>query len=108
MSDRGGGKKQGKVDGGLVEQVTLTMAPAELIRVLSPARLRVLAVAREGQLGVAQLARRLRRDARAVSRDVDLLEEHRLVDTSFGDNSGHGLRRIVRPAATKIRLVVTV
>lgn len=93
----------------LAAEKTLQIQPADLIRALTPKRLGVLRVAREEPMGVAQLARRLKRDTRAVSRDVDLLERLGLViDTGYDKNPGHGFRRVVRPAARKITLVVTV
>jgi predicted transcriptional regulator len=91
-------------------EITLTFAnPAQLVRVLSPERRRVLEVAREKPLGVAQLARRLNRDRRAVSRDVDVLEKHGLIVAQpYDSNPGHGMLRVVRPAAARIKLLVTV
>lgn len=98
------------IDTPLRPEITLIFAnPDSLVRVLSPARRRLLEVAREKPLGVAQLARRLKRDRRAVSRDVDVLEKHGLIlNEPYSSNPGHGMLRMVRPAAAKIKLVVTV
>jgi DNA-binding transcriptional ArsR family regulator len=98
------------IDTPLRAEITLSFAnPATLVRVLSPERRRVLEVAREKPRGVMQLARRLKRDRRAVSRDVDLLEKQGLiVDQPYDSNPGHGMLRVVRPVAARIKLVVTV
>jgi predicted transcriptional regulator len=105
-----GGRGNIPIDAPLPAEMTVIFTnPANLVRVLSPERRRVLEVAREKPLGVAQLARRLKRDRRAVSRDVDLLEKHGLIVAQpYDSNPGHGMLRVVRPAAAKIKLVVTV
>jgi predicted transcriptional regulator len=109
MTDKGSAPKPGKLQTGLAPEITITIQnPADAERILSPARRRVLEAAREEPLGVMQLARRLKRDARAVSRDVDLLEKHKVLNSGYEPNPGHGFRRVVRPAAARIRLVVTV
>lgn len=94
----------------LTAEITLPFEdPAALMRVLTPGRRRVIEIAREEPLSVSELARRLKRDIRAVSRDVDLLEKHKVVlNTGYDKQPGQGFRRIVRPAAAKIRLETTV
>jgi DNA-binding transcriptional ArsR family regulator len=110
MADKAGRRNPFSLDTPLPNEVTLTFKnPADVVRVLSPARRRILEVARERPLGLAQLARRLKRDPRAVGRDVNLLEKKGLtVDVGYHLNPGHGFRRVIRPAAKKIHLIVTV
>ena len=43
----------------------------------------------------------LKRDTRAVGRDVDLLERFGLLRTRYEKNPGHGKRRIVESRAAK-------
>lgn len=81
---------------------------ADMLKVLSPQRIRVLRIAKAGAMSVSQLAGELARDTRAVSRDVDLLERLGLLHTSYRANPGHGRLRIVEPRATRYQLVATV
>jgi predicted transcriptional regulator len=81
---------------------------SDMMRILSPQRVRVLRVARQGAAPVSTLASGLNRDTRAVSRDVDLLEQFGLLRTWYQANPGHGKRRIVEPCAEKFQLVATV
>lgn len=94
----------------MAAEITIPFDKAsDLARVLTPARLRLLQVAREEPLDVSKLARKLKRDTRAVSRDVDVLEKLKVIrNVGYATNPGHGFRRIVTPAAAKIRLVLTV
>lgn len=81
---------------------------ADMMKVLSPERVRILSAAREGVHSVSILASELNRDTRAVSRDVDLLERFGLLSTRYEINPGHGKLRIVEPRADKYRLVAMV
>jgi len=82
--------------------------PGDILQILSPQRIRVLEFAKEGAQPVSALASGLKRDTRAVSRDVELLEEFGLLRTRYEANPGHGKRRIVEPRAQKFQLVATV
>ena len=83
--------------------------PADLLRVLSPERLRVLRTIRtRTKPTVSGLAVILKRDRRAVSRDVKLLEELGLLRTRDEANPGHGVRTVVEPLAEKYHLEATV
>jgi predicted transcriptional regulator len=90
-------------------EVTISFeSAADMMKVLSPERVRILDAAREGVYSVSILASELKRDTRAVSRDVDLLEQFGLLSTRYETNPGHGRLRIVEPRAEKYRLVATV
>ena len=78
--------------------------PADMLRVLSAGRIRLLRLAKRRPMAVSELAGGLKRDTRAVSRDVDLLEEFGLVRSSYEVNPGHGKRRIVRSLANTYQL----
>jgi len=100
-----------KLDRGeaLAPEVTISFEDAaDMMRVLSPERVRVLRAARRGKHSVSVLASELRRNLRAVSRDVDLLEQFGLLSTRYQTNRGHGRLRVVEPRAGKYRLVATV
>jgi predicted transcriptional regulator len=93
----------------LAREITISFENAsDMMRILSPQRVRVLRVARQGAAPVSSLASGLNRDTRAVSRDVDLLEQFGLLRTWYQANPGHGKRRIVEPCAEKFQLVATV
>jgi len=92
----------------IASEITVTFADvADMLRVLSTERVRLLRVARKA-LPVSDLAAGLKRDARAVSRDIDLLESFGLIRTRYEINPGHGKRRIVEPQAAKYQLYATI
>lgn len=100
-----------KLDRGeeLAPEVTISFeSAADMMKVLSPERVRILDAAREGVYSVSILASELKRNTRAVSRDVDLLEQFGLLSTRYEINPGHGRLRIVEPRAEKYRLVAMV
>jgi predicted transcriptional regulator len=82
--------------------------PADLVRVLSAERVRVIHAVREKPAPVSELAVTLRRDRKAVKRDVSLLESFGLVSGREEINPGHGRRRIIEPLAAKYQLVATI
>ena len=100
-----------KLDRGLELPPEITVSfesTADMMRVLSAQRVRLLRAARQKPSPVSDLAARLRRDARAVSRDVELLEQFGLVRTRYEINPGHGKRRIVEPCAARYQLVAAI
>ena len=93
----------------IAPEITVTFEDAsDLLRVLSAQRVRLLRAAGKKALPVSDLAVGLKRDARAVSRDIDLLESFGLVRTRYEVNPGHGRRRIVEPRAAKYQLLATI
>ncbi|MHB1698854.1 MAG: HVO_A0114 family putative DNA-binding protein [Acidobacteriaceae bacterium] len=87
------------------QEMVITFEDAsDLVRVLSAERIRLLRAARPHPLPMSQLASGLKRDARAVSRDVALLEQFGLLKTRYEANPGHGKRRIVASTAPKYQL----
>jgi predicted transcriptional regulator len=99
-----------KLDRGeeLAPEITVSFENAsDMMRVLSAQRIRLLRVARK-KATVSDLAVGLRRDTRAVGRDVDLLERFGLLRTRYEKNPGHGKRRIVESRAAKYQLIATI
>lgn len=93
----------------LASEITMTFEnPADLVRVLSAERVRVIHALREKPAPVSELAATLRRDRKAVKRDVTLLESFGLVNAREEINPGHGRRRIIEPLAAKYQLVATI
>lgn len=100
-----------KLDRGerLPPEITMTFEdPADLVRVLSAERVRVIRAVREKPAPVSELAATLRRDRKAVRRDVTLLESFGLVNAREEINPGHGRRKIIEPLAAKYQLVATI
>jgi predicted transcriptional regulator len=83
--------------------------PADLLRVLSGERLRVLYTIRtKTKPTISGLAIILKRDRKAVSRDVKLLEAIGLLRTRDESNPGHGVMTVVEPLTGKYHLTATV
>lgn len=100
-----------KLDSGekLPSEIIMTFEdPADLVRVLSAERVRVLRAVRAKPAAVSELAITLGRDRKAVRRDVSLLEAFGLVDARQEVNPGHGRRTIIEPRAAKYQLVATI
>ncbi len=83
--------------------------PLDLMRVLSAQRVRVLRTVRTRAIKptVTSLAAMLKRDRKAVSRDVKLLESLGLVKMVTERNPGHGTMKVVEPLAEKFYLTAT-
>ena len=100
-----------KLDRGekLPPEITMTFEdPADLVRVLSAERVRVIHAVREKPAPVSELAVILRRDRKAVKRDVTLLESFGLVNSREEINPGHGRKRVIEPRAAKYQLVANI
>jgi predicted transcriptional regulator len=97
-----------KLDKGEVLQPGITITfedPEDLLEVLTSERVRLLRLVKEASQHISALATGLKRDVRAVSRDVSLLEKAGLLRTSFVPNPGHGRLKIVEPVAQEYELV---
>jgi predicted transcriptional regulator len=80
---------------------------SEMMKVLSAERLRLLRASKIAT-PVSVLAGTLKRNARAVSRDIDLLESFGLLRTRYVPNPGHGRRRIVESSAKRYQLIASI
>jgi predicted transcriptional regulator len=79
--------------------------PADLLEILTSERVRLLRRVKEESQQISALAAGLKRDVRAVSRDVSLLERAGLLRTSYQTNPGHGRRKMVESVAQEYKLV---
>ncbi len=79
--------------------------PADLMELLTSARVRLLRRVKGEPQNISALASGLKRNVRAVSRDVSLLEKAGLLRTSYRSNPGHGRLKLVEPVAQEYRLV---
>jgi predicted transcriptional regulator len=86
--------------------ITITFEdPEDLLDVLTSERVRLLRRVRGESQQLSALATSLKRDVRAVSRDVSLLEKAGLLRTSYQINPGHGRKKIVESVAQEYKLV---
>lgn len=82
--------------------------PAEVMRLITPARLALFRAIKEMPGSITQIAERLHRDRSAVKRDVDELARAGLVTVSEEVLPGHGRMKEVRAAVQRISLIVEV
>ena len=80
----------------------------EMRRLLSIERVRLLTVAKNRPVSVSEFAIGLKRDTRAVSCDIDLMESCGRLRAHFEANPGYGKRRIVEPRASRYKLVANI
>src|SRR5208337_2241214 len=86
--------------------ITITFEdPEDLLDVLTSERVRLLRSVKQSPQQISALAAGLKRNVRAVSRDVSLLENAGLLRTSYRTNPGHGRLKIVEPVAQAYKLV---
>jgi predicted transcriptional regulator len=86
--------------------ITITYEdPEDLLDLLTSERVRLLRHVKGESLQLSVLAAGLKRDVRAVSRDVSVLEKAGLLKTSYRPNPGHGRMKIVEPVAQEYKLV---
>lgn len=78
--------------------------PADVLKLLTPARLALFQAARDQPGSITEIAGRLKRDRSAVKRDVDELEKAGLLKTEMQVLPGHGLMKHVRLAARRFNL----
>jgi predicted transcriptional regulator len=76
---------------------------AEMVRLLTPARLNLFQTVKKQTVSIKDLANTLRRDVSAVRRDVVALEKFGIVNSEHIVNPGHGrVRMISAPASISI------
>ncbi len=78
--------------------------PADVLKLLTPARLALFQAARDQPGSITEISGRLKRDRSAVKRDVDELEKAGLLKTEMQVLPGHGLMKHVRLAARRFKL----
>jgi predicted transcriptional regulator len=72
--------------------------------VLTPKRFELLRLSKSGTRSIAELAAAAQRDPSAVSKDIAKLADLGLVHVIVESNAGHGIKKIVRPAAENIEI----
>ena len=76
-----------------------------LLRVLTGRRVLVLKAVKRHPGSITALAKRLKRDRSAVTRDVHLLEQYGVVQVSEKSLPGHGRQKWIRPIAQEIQVI---
>src|ERR1017187_9935157 len=88
--------------------ITITFEdPEDLLEVLTSERVRLLRRVKGQSQQISVLASGLKRDVRAVSRDVSLLEKAGLLRTSYRSNPGHGRLKVVESVAQEYKLIAS-
>lgn len=78
--------------------------PADLLKMLTPARMALISSVKIHPDSISGIAQRLRRDRSAVKRDVDQLHAAGLLKVEATVLSGHGMMKRVSLVAHKLRL----
>ena len=78
-----------------------------LLRVLTPKRAIPLRQVKETPTSISVLAKKLKRDRSAVTRDVQVLERFGVVQVTEKPLPGHGKQKWITPLAGEIRLTAT-
>jgi len=73
---------------------------ADMVRLLTPARLNLFATVKKKSIPIQDLAETLGRDVSAVRRDVVALEKFGIVTSRHVTNPGHGRVRVVSAPAS--------
>jgi predicted transcriptional regulator len=75
-----------------------------LLHVLTGKRVLLLKQVKESPTSISELARKLKRDRSAVSRDVQVLERFGVVQVTEKPLPGHGRQKWITPLAGEIQL----
>lgn len=91
------------------QKVTLSFEdPRRMFEVLTQNRQGLVRAVMQHPDTIPDLAKRLKRDRTAVTRDVILLEKLGVLHTQRVSNPGHGIHKLVKPAAARIELMATI
>jgi predicted transcriptional regulator len=102
-----GRKMAGLADRGKPIRYTRVVAfedAADLLRLLTDKRVLLLRQVNETPGSISELAKRLRRDRSAVTRDVHLLERYGVLQVTERPLPGHGKQKWIAPVARSIQL----
>lgn len=86
------------------ERIVSFEDPADLIKLITAARLTLFRVVKEMPGSITQISERLHRDRSAVKRDVDELEKAGLVTITEKALPGHGRMKEVRATSNRFTL----
>lgn len=93
----------------LLEESTISFEdPADVVKLISTARLALFRTIKEMPGSITEISERLHRDRSAVKRDVDELARAGLVTIADKVLPGHGRMKEVRATASRISLMAEV
>jgi predicted transcriptional regulator len=78
--------------------------PADLLKVLTPARLELIDALKSGPCSITAISGRLQRDRASVSKDIDKLQLWGLLQVEHKVLPGHGRQKEVRLTAPRMQL----
>ena len=76
-----------------------------LLHVLTQKRVLLLRQVKETPASISDLAKKLKRDRSAVTRDVQILERFGVLEVTEKPLPGHGKQKWITPAAREIQLI---
>ena len=82
--------------------------PAEMLKLLTTARLALLRAIKDQPGSISQLAQRLHRNRGTVKRDVDQLANYGLVEVESTVLPGHGRMKAIHLRAERLRLEASI
>ena len=88
----------------VAERIVSFEDPAEVVKLITKARLALFRAVKESPGSITQISQRLHRDRSAVKRDIDALERAGLVAISNKVLPGHGRMKEVRATALRVSL----
>ncbi len=97
-------KKRASGEGVPPERRIMFERPEDMVSLMTPHRMRIYREVKERPLSVTDLAKALDRNRSAVSRDVKVLRERRLVKLTSTVNPGHGRVTLVSARAKRVEL----
>lgn len=97
-----------RLDPDMPEAIAIaSVSPKDMVAILTENRRRLVMEVMKRPMTLGELAVSLQRDRTGVTKDVKLLERIGLVRTRRESNPGHGVRTVVRAAARRIDITVT-
>ena len=88
----------------LAERIVSFEDPAEVMKLITEARLALFRAVKESPGSITQISQRLHRDRSAVKRDVDALERAGMLAVTSKVLPGHGRMKEVRATALRVSL----
>jgi predicted transcriptional regulator len=82
-------------------QHTIWMETEDLLKILAPQRTKLIKYLKDKKkIYYSELLDDLNKSPSSLNRDLELLSKYQLIDIQKEVNSGHGIRKIIRPLFT--------
>jgi len=89
-----------EIDNGLkvTPKHTIWMETEDLLNILKPARTKVIQYLKtKTEVYYSVMLDELKKSPSSLNRDLELLSKYQLIDISKEVNSGHGIKKVIRP-----------